>query len=257
MNTFSLIEVDENLEIGMSGPPLEHGPLPALFYFALSARDSLTLDPFNQPVIHLLNIGKMRVFSITLPFHEPPREPQDALTHWAQSFLDHHDILDPFLTSAVSAIEKIASAGYTSSHKIGVAGLSRGAFIASHVAARSPLVHSVLGFAPLTQLHKTKEFASLTDDPRVMSYSISHQIPQLVGKNLRFYMGNRDERVGTARCFSFIQNLTEHSYQNKIRSPQVELILYPSIGFLGHGTPQAIFENGAEWILKQLGGRHV
>jgi esterase FrsA len=79
-----------------------------------------------------------------------------------------------------------------------------------------------------------------------------HLIDKLIGKNLRFHIGNRDELVGTAACFSFIEQLAEASYQNRIRSPQAELIVYPAIGYLGHGTPKAIFEQGAEWLSQKL-----
>lgn len=249
MTTFTSIDFGEGLEMGVSGPPLAEGPLPALFYFALSAKDSLCLDPYNQPVAYLSS-RQLRVFSVTLPFHEPPRQPQDALAHWAQAFLQGHDILAPFIHSVVRVIEKIAHLGYAS--KIAVAGLSRGALIATHIAAHSTLVQYILGFAPLTRLGKAREFQEFSHHSLIDAYDIHHRLAQLIGKPLRFYIGNRDERVGTAACFSVIEQLAEASYQSKIRSPQVELVIFPSIGHQGHGTPKEIFEQGAEWISQKI-----
>ncbi len=251
MTTFTSIDFGEGLEMGVSGPPLTEGPLPALFYFALSAKDSLCQGPYNQPVAYLSS-RRLRVFSVTLPFHQPPLDPQDALTHWAQAFLQGHDILAPFIHNVVRVIEKIAQLGYSS--KMAVAGLSRGALIAAHVAAHSTLVQYILGFAPLTRLGKAREFREFAPHSLIDAYDTHNLLARLIGKPLRFYIGNRDERVGTASCFSVTQQLTEASYQSKIRSPQVELVIFPSIGYHGHGTPKEIFEQGAEWICQKLEG---
>jgi esterase FrsA len=43
--------------------------------------------------------------------------------------------------------------------KLAVMGLSRGVFIACHVAAAIPAVSTILGFAPLTNLCAIKEFS--------------------------------------------------------------------------------------------------
>ena len=45
------------------GPLLHLGAMPAVVYFALSEESSLTLDPFNQPAIHLSNFP-MRILSL-------------------------------------------------------------------------------------------------------------------------------------------------------------------------------------------------
>ncbi len=254
--SYTSIDFGENLEMGFSGPPLEEGALPALFYFALSAKDSLTLDPYNQPVAYLAK-KRLRVFSITLPFHEPPLDPQHALAGWSNAFAEGRDILSPFIDAVVNVIAKISSHGYIHEGQIGVAGLSRGAFIASHIAARSPLIQHILGYAPLTKLSRARGFSLPGHHPAVAKYDVHHLISSLIGKNVRFHIGNRDVLVGTAACFSFIEQLAEASYQNKIRSPQAELIVFPSIGYQGHGTPKEIFEQGAEWMSQKLGAAHA
>jgi esterase FrsA len=174
------------------------------------------------------------------------------LKQWAKAFAEGHDILAPFIDGAVKVIEKIAALGYASPDHIGVAGLSRGALIAAFIAARSPLIRHILGFAPLTRLAKARDFKDFPHPSAIAGYDMRHLIDKLIGKNLRFHIGNRDELVGTAACFSFIEQLAEASYQNRIRSPQAELIVYPAIGYLGHGTPKAIFEQGAEWLSQKL-----
>jgi hypothetical protein len=252
---YTTTEFGDQLEVGIVGPPLHEGPLPAFFYFGLSAKESLCTDPYNQPVAFLAH-KRLRIFSITLPFHNLPIDPQSALTEWANAFERNEDFLTPFLDNACRLIEKIDSAGYFLPNQVGVAGLSRGAFIATHLAARCPLIQHLLGYAPLSQLSKARGFASLHADPESLhalaKFDLTHLIPSLIGKNLRFYIGNHDTLVGTATCFSFIEQLSEASYNERIRSPQVELTIFPSIGYLGHGTPQHIFEDGAAWMSRKI-----
>ena len=124
-----------------------------------------------------------------------------------------------------------------------MAGLSRGGFVAALLAAHDTRIQSILGFAPLTQLPSSNHQSTLTLFPYVHL---------LIQKSLRFYIGNHDERVSTEQCFTFIKTLADHAYEQRIRPPAVELIIYPSIGHKGHGTPLTIFEQGAQWIQSQL-----
>jgi hypothetical protein len=245
----------EDIELFFSGPSLEEGPLPALIYLSLSGQDSLSLDPFNQPVAYLLKHYKMRVFSLTIPGHEPPLEPQNAITLWAEDFAKARDPLTPFIDKVAESAELLVSKGIAS--QVGIAGLSRGGFLAVHAAAKTPVLQYVLGYAPLTRLGLAKEFSSFADEARIQSFDLVHLKDKLINKSVRLYIGNRDVRVSTAACFAFVQSLAETAFHNRIRSPQVELFISPSIGHHGHGTPKPIFEQGAVWIAKLLGSSHV
>ena len=137
--------------------------------------------------------------------------------------------------------------------KIGLMGLSRGGLIASLVAEKFPEVRGIVGFAPMTALSAAKEFKDLSDDPRVQAFNLENHIPSLCEQKIRFYIGNRDLRVGTDRCFRLVQLLTEQAFQNGFRSPPIEMIISPSIGHLGHGTAKEAFHDGALWLGKQMG----
>jgi esterase FrsA len=197
----------------------------------------------------------MRIFSLTIPGHEPPLEPQNAIAVWAEDFTRGNDPLTPFIDKIAYAAEHLQSSGIAS--QVGIAGLSRGGFLATHAAAKTPVLQTVLGYAPLTCLGLSKEFSSLSEDTRIPSFDLVNLYDKLINKNIRFYIGNRDVRVSTSACFAFVQGLAETAFQNRIRSPQVELIISPSIGHQGHGTSKPIFEQGAAWIAQQLGAAHV
>lgn len=240
-------------ESGYIGPPLEEGPLPALFYFSLSAKESLLLPPFNHPATRLhQNKPKMRIFSLSMPGHENNLPPTAALNVWAEQISAGMNPLTSFIDRVKTGVDDLFSQGVLIPDKLALAGLSRGAFFAAHVAAACPAFRSLLGFAPLTELGHAKEFDSLQRNPLVQALSLKNLTPHLTRVALRFYMGNLDTRVRTRSCFDFIEHLSQHAAAQGIRSPATELIIYPSVGKDGHGTPPEIFDAGTDWIAKQL-----
>lgn len=237
-------------EIAFVGPPLEDGPLPTLFYFALTAEESLTLDPFNQ-MVATLSALPCRIFSVTLPGHIVGQNPADSLAFWTQCLLADDNFLKPFLAKTKALLDDLQGQGLLAG-TVGVAGLSRGAFVATHLAAHDPRVSFILGFAPLTDLQASSSCHELADSKLAESLALHHLTEKLFDKKLRFYIGNHDTLVKTKRCFEFTHHLAKTAYHYKIRSPAVELIITPSIGHKGHGTPPEIFIQGAQWAQQQL-----
>lgn len=227
---------DANVEILLKGPPLSEGPKPAIFYFAIGAHDSLSLDPFSQPV-EALSGEDVRIFSITLPYHEQGLDPYKAIELWAKNI----DVLVKFLDDATSAIKRLLAENILIAGKIGLMGLSRGGLIAMHLAARIKEISAICGFAPVTRLSVLSEFESGFAD----KYEPKHLIESLCHRKIRFYIGNRDTRVCTRSCFEWIEAACEKSDSS---SPSIELIISPSIGRNGHGTPKENFEAGARWL---------
>lgn len=233
------------------GPPLDLGPLPAFFYFSLSGPDSLTLDPFNQPVQFLQ--GKMiRVFSMTLPGHECDLPATGAMKVWADDYTKKQDPIDTFLNAFQEALQFTIDQKFVDPTKMAVGGLSRGGFVALHAAAREERLKFVLGFAPITKLYKVKEFSHLQEDPAVRSLDATRLSPNLTKQHIRLHIGNHDTLVDTKSCFEFAMSIVEEANKNHIRSPQVEFLTHPSIGHKGHGTPPEIFRAGADWIASCL-----
>ena len=230
------------------GPELSQGPLPAIIFFALSAKMSLFEDPFNQAVLHCAG-HPIRIFSWDLPFHEDGIEPKEAMFKWMTEMKEDPHFIDRFLSQCDSHLSFLIQQNYITPDRIAVAGLSRGSYMATQVAAHDKRITTILGFAPLTQSVPYEN----NEDPSIYEpLSLSHLAPLLIHKHLRFYIGNHDQRVGTDLCFEFIKTLTETAFQSGIRSPSVELIIYPSIGHKGHGTPPYVFEEGSNWLKKQL-----
>lgn len=250
MNTNPPLKASNDTLISFQGAPLEAGPQPAVIYFALSAQSTLFQDPYNQPVIKWIDAG-CRVFSWDLPFHDERNTPQEAITLWVEHLAKKSPFIEEFITRSLENVDDLIRLGFIDPAHLGVAGLSRGGFIAVKLAAQSPAIQSIVGFAPLTDPKPIDEFSHYQDNGKT-SYSLTQLIPSLIGKRLRFYIGNRDVRVSTDACYAFIRSLTEASFENGLRSPHVELMLSPSIGHKGHGTPTHIFLEGANWLYHQI-----
>lgn len=241
------LSVTPDLPLYHIGPALDHGPLPSFFYFALSGPDSLCLDPFNQPVQFLQ--GKMiRIFSMTLPGHEANLSADNAMRVWAEDFSRNIDCISTFLDSVEQAIDFAIRERFVDPNKMGIGGLSRGGLIAAHAAARDERFKYLLGFAPVTRLSLLKEFTFLKEHPIIKSLDVQNLASALAPRHCRFYIGNRDTRVGTHELFHSVMSLVEAAHNQKIRTPQIECIITPSIGRDGHGTSPDIFKQGAMWM---------
>lgn len=222
-------------------------PLPTVFYFTLSKEASLNLDPFNQ-FTNYLKPFQVRVISFDLPFHSTIESFHKAIEEWNLNFEKGIDILTPFFQKVSLSIDELIKKKIVDPDLISVAGLSRGAFIACHVAAINSNIHTVLGFAPLSALSYIKEFK----ESKFELLDLIHITSKLIGKNLRFYIGNQDIRVGTQKCFEFIHRLAQANQEARIRPINVELIIQASHGHQGHGTLPPVFEDGAIWLKNKL-----
>lgn len=239
--TIEVLQGKNSAEIYHLGPPLSDGPLPAVFYFALSGSDSLTLDPFNQ-FVQYLEDSPIRCFSFTLPGHGPGLKKENAIHFVAEAFEKGEDLFEPFFESCLENIQYLIDNNWIDPDKIAVAGLSRGGYFASLLALRDERIKTIIAFAPITQI----SFLI----PKAAQYDLTCY--DFTSKTLRFYIGNRDQRVSTDLCFQFIRQVADQAFEKGIRSPQAELIITPSIGYMGHGTAPSTFQDGANWLISHF-----
>lgn len=247
----NVLQINSNLTLYHAGPSFKTGPLASVFYFSLSGYDSLTKNPFNQ-FVQFLHGKNIRIFSLTLPYHQEGLNPKDALQAWSQDVAKNHNLIDSFLTEFEEALLFGIQNELIDPTKVAVAGLSRGGFIAMHAAARSDLVKTALAFAPVSQLGSLPEFSEIKDFKLTQSLNLENIASKLCNKNILIHIGNVDLLVDTKLAFDFAFKTASLALDRGIRSPQVTLITHPSIGHKGHGTPEHIFRQGSEWISAQL-----
>lgn len=245
-----MLETPYPLPVDFLGPPLEEGPLPAFLYFSVCAHESLYLAPYHSPTIHC-DHTKMRTFSFTIPGHGPSCDKFKALEWWASEFKAGRDPLAPFFDQCVETLHWLQMQGWLSLNSLAIGGLSRGAFVATHLAARLPEVRTVLGFAPLTRLSTIKVFQENEYD--YSRYDLETLLPKLMHiENFRFYIGNYDTLVNTEICFLFIRKFTTYAVEHRVRACSPELFILKAIGKDGHGTSPETFQQGAQWIQSHL-----
>jgi esterase FrsA len=240
----------EDLNFLYFGPDLFWGPMPTVVYFTIDAHSSLAVDPFNQPIVPMMN-HSMRVFSIDLPEHGSDLDPHTALERWAKHYQKGTPLVERFIEKLTRFLDYLHQQTLID-HRLGVMGLSRGAFIAAHLAHASKRVKHLVGFSPLTDLSKVKEFQQLPTLP---------DLPPAIGdlKNtfaecsFKIFIGNQDTRVSTHRALGTVLSLADEAAACGIKSPPIEGVIYPSIGHMGHGTPPHIFEAGSLDMVKKLG----
>ena len=247
------LQTPSGVSIYHTGPKLSADPLPAFFYFALAGDESLCLDPFNQ-VIAFLSDAPIHCFSLTLPGHGPGFDKTKAIQYYADELRKGNNHFKGFFRDAIDTVSYVIGEGYVDPNRMAAGGLSRGGFAATWLAALDERFENLIAFAPLTDLAYHKDFAAMADNPIMKELDLLQTIPQLVHKRVRYYMGNRDLRVGTDVCFNFLQKLVEASFEAQVRSPQIEMVMSPSIGHMGHGTAPHVFYSGAEWLRQILLG---
>lgn len=248
-----------------AGPPLTVGPTPAVIYFALTASQSLELDPFNQFVTSLLptpETASLRVFSVTLPFHADMAANEAAFEQWADTYRAGGDLITSFIRKVSTTVDSFIQSGYLQKDAIYAAGLSRGGLMAAHLTAQHHAIKACLAFAPVTVLADLPEFSEAAipaDRARQKVHRASllndHIVERLAEKPVRFYMGNFDRRVGTRNAFELTHLLAERAASRGVRSPPHEFVMYCSVGKQGHGTPSDVFKAGADYILSLLQGQ--
>lgn len=244
------IEIN-GIEFHYLGPSLSEGPAPTIFYFALSAQATLLVDPYNQPITSL-DFHRVRVMTCTIPEHEEPKSPYDAIASWVQHLQNHQDILTSFFKKVAEAIHVMIEKNMIKIHQFGLMGLSRGAFIATHLSYYFDFPIPVVGFSPLIKLSQTKE----AQEAKMLTSSLdlTNFKDKLIDKRIFYFIGNKDSRVGSKICADFIFDLALLANEKNIRSLPFELKVFPSIGYMGHGTPKAIFIEGSKLLLAKIDG---
>lgn len=233
MRTLSL---SSGAKVSFLGPPLDVGPLPALLYFTMSHKDSLLQDPYNQLLIPLHG-APIRIFSWDLPFHPPGIDQTAGLEAWKKARDSEEDFLSPFIDESVGYLEELKERDVLIPQAVIAAGLSRGAMAAFRLASATDLIDGVAAFAPLVDFH---------------GLSLENHSLALAKKWIRGFVSFHDEKVHTEKVVHFFQKIAGVAKKERGRKPDIELLLYPSIGYKGHGTPEEIFVAGGQALLKRL-----
>lgn len=235
-------------------------PAPTLFVFASEMRATLTNEDGGK-LGHILSRKGFVCVSLDLPCHgadvRSGENPSD-LRGWRTRLEQGENFVAAFTAKVSEVLDYLIAEKYTDLSSVGVAGTSRGGFIALHSAVAEPRVKYVVGFAPVTHLPALAEFAGTETSEQVRALSVRRFADKLVGRPIWMVIGNNDVRVGTEHCVALLQELVKQSAATVTPAP-VELHLVGTINHRLHASPApqwkqtyAPHAEAAAWYLAQM-----
>ncbi len=226
-------------------------PAPTLFIFGSTIEESLGDAYCRQCGNQLAEQGYVCV-SLDLPCHgKDEREGEPAgLSGWSHRAVKGEDFMAPMVARAKKVLDHLIAEGYTDPAKVAACGVSRGGFVAGHIAAADERVKCVAAFAPVTDLTALSEFHGTGENPLVRSLSFLQKADELAGRAVWLVIGDQDARVSTDRTIELARRITAASLAAKKES-RVELHVMPDAR--GHAIPDSSAARASDWIAAQLG----
>jgi alpha-beta hydrolase superfamily lysophospholipase len=234
------------------GPGPDEGPVPTVWAFALSARATLEAGAISMPADLLVERG-FRVLSCDLPGHHDGIDPQQALLSWATAFTTSGSPLQSWLGLLQESLQVLDQQNCL--RQLSFYGISRGALMASWAAAELQMparvnLHKLCAWSPLVRLSHAQDFKDLAHLPGVQEMDACRWASKMSELALKVWIGNLDRKVGVAPAFEWVQAVAHAQEAAGRRVCPSELIVRPSVGHLGHGTPPESFEEGVKWLMQ-------
>jgi len=242
-----ILETHSGIRFGCLGEK-PTSPAPTLIVIGNELEYSLTNNEINE-VGKLLESCGVKCFAIDVPCHGADQREQEpeGLKGWRSRLENEENMVLDFKQRISEVLNFLIQQGYSDSGKIGLAGTSRGGFLALHFMAAEPRVRCAVAFAPVTELTVLEEFHGLELHPLTRSLDLIHQSVKLAGKPMWMCIGNNDWRVGTDRLMKFTHSVS--SLVSKGIIAPVELHVMPTDG---HYTHTSAHSEAAAWLKTHL-----
>jgi dienelactone hydrolase len=243
-----MTKTSDGVEFGVWGGTPDK-PSPTLILLSGLIPDSFTKANFLRAG-EILGPGGYLCVSIELPCHgSQAKKGCSNLVGWGKRAAEGDDFVAEFNARMKKVIDHLIEQKMTDPDKIVATGTSRGGFLALRYAAFDKRVKATVAYAPVTDLRKLKEFEVAKDVKSVDAMSIEVFVPELVGRPVLIFIGDRDDRVGTDSAIAFARKLSEAAQKADVPS-QVEIHVMSEPR--GHSLPAGVENFAAEWIVKAL-----
>ncbi len=250
MEKASVMRTPSGIEFGMLG---EKGPAPAptLFVFAKEYEPTLASAYHNGIGAILRKHGYISV-SLSLPYH-----PGGGLSSWADAVKRGENIVSEFTQKVSEVLDYLVKEGYTDPEKTAVVGLSRGGFMAMHIAAADPRFKCVMSIAPVTDLRALSEFDGMEDNELASALSLANVADKLAERSVWISIGNNDKRVNSDKAIELTRKVVAEAKaanNPERRFLDIELHVLPWAGH-GGGNKNDDINNAmpAQWLLARMG----
>jgi pimeloyl-ACP methyl ester carboxylesterase len=241
----------EGVQYGVLDGP-SRKPAPTLLVLASTPEKSLG-DPDYLQCGAVLRRQGFLCASLDLPCHGADHRSNEPveLAGWAHRLDGGADLVGDFISRTENVLDHLIATGATDPERIAVCGVSRGGFMAFHLAARDERVRAVVAMAPVTRLAAVKEFQQLRHPERAEALSTTKLADRLADQKVWIAIGDRDCRVGTDETIAFARQLSASAIRQSL-PPPVDLHVVGEAG--GHTTPQGAAEQSARWVTRQFAG---
>jgi dienelactone hydrolase len=243
-----MMKTSDGVEFGVWGGTPDK-PSPTLILLSGLIPDSFTKANFLRAGEILGPKGYLCV-SIELPCHgSQAKKGFSNLVGWGKRAADGDDFVAEFNARMKKVIDHLIEQKMTDPDKIVATGTSRGGYLAVRYAAFDKRVKCAVAYAPVTDLRKIKEFEVAKDVASVDAMNLEAHIPELVGKPVLIFIGDRDDRVDTDSVIAFARKLSAAAQKADVPShTEIHVLSEPR----GHSVPPGVEKFAAEWILKAL-----
>lgn len=243
-----MMKTSDGVEFGVWGGTPDK-PSPTLILLSGLIPDSFTKTNFLRAAEILGPKGYLCV-SIELPSHGSfAKKGYSNLVGWGKRAAEGDDFVAEFNERMKKVIDHLIEKKMTDPEKIIANGTSRGGFLAVRYAAFDKRVKGAVAYAPVTDLRKLKEFDVAKDVKLVDEMSLAAHVPELVGRPVLIFIGDRDDRVDTDSAIAFARQLSAAAQKADVPS-QVEIHVLSEPR--GHSLPPGVERFAAEWIVKAL-----
>lgn len=250
------LRTTDGLHYATLGPPPtatgKAAPAPTLLVLALGLEQMRTNPIYSRLAQEMAEAGWLCI-TIDPPCHgEDHRSDEpEGLAGWRRRLERREPLMDDFARRARAVLDDAVQRGWCDPARIAASGTSRGGFCALHLARTDRRIRAVVGFAPVTDLAPLDEFIEIQVSPDLQALAMSNYADALADRRIWITIGNRDERVDTARAVQFCDAVVEAAARRGIApAAAVELSVTASPG---HSTPPDAHRRAAEWLKREFG----
>jgi pimeloyl-ACP methyl ester carboxylesterase len=229
-------------------PAQAGGPAPLLVSLGTAAHANLTHLDFSRQGLLLREKG-WNVVSVDPPCHgEDLRSGERAeILGWVDRFAKGEDTVAAFVARTNDVIDELVRDGVARPGAIAVMGISRGGFLAFHVAAGNARIGAVCTLAPVADWSVLREFAGMTENALVKGTAVMN-IADTITCPVWTIIGSSDDRVDTGKTVEVMQRLLANNTKRETKlAIDLHLTSTP-----GHLSLAWWHDEGARWLTERV-----
>jgi pimeloyl-ACP methyl ester carboxylesterase len=220
---------------------------PTLFLLGAATQSMLTNPDFSRHG-ELMYAQGWNVVSVDPPCHGEDLRPGERaeILGWADRFLKGEDTVAAFVARVNDVIDHLVTENVAKSGSVALMGVSRGGFLALHVAAGNARIAAVCTLAPVMDWAMVREFAEMKENALVKSTALINHVDRITCP-VWTIIGSADDRVDTSKAVEVMHRLlANNSVRGKGLAIDFHLTSTP-----GHQSFPIWHDEAARWLVER------